>query len=141
VYGTADAKVSGGVGSTSTMQAEGRAQVFDSAGVNDPAMTLDEQQAAARSEEGKALGGVRSAETDARKVQGYVADPSGSARTAATDAGQREAIERAPVNPADVQADFNVASQTVADPATAGEARVEVAVDAEVRGTTPKTPK
>jgi hypothetical protein len=69
--------------------------------------------------------------------QAVAADPTGSAKSAAADAGMREVNERAPVTVGEAESKVNVASQTVRDPATAGEARVDVEVDAKVRGIDP----
>jgi hypothetical protein len=110
-----------------------RSGVQDEIGLNDPNAAAGRAQSAGY----KASGQVQAGQTTVASGQAVVADPTGSAKSAAADAGMREVNERAPLTPADAQAKVNVASPTVRDPATAGEARVDVEVDAKVRGIDP----
>jgi hypothetical protein len=127
----------------SNLDVEGRAQteatssvrsgVQDEIGLNDPNAAAGRAQSAGYT----ASAQVQTGQATVATGQAVVADPTGSAKSAAADAGMREVNERAPVTPADAQAQVNVASQTVRDPAAAGEARVDVEVDAQVRGADP----
>jgi hypothetical protein len=127
----------------SNLDIEGRAQteatdsarngVQEEIGLNDPNAAAGRAQSAGY----KASAQVQTGQATVATGEAVVADPTGSAKSAAADAGMREVNERAPVTPGDAQAQVNVASQTVRDPATAGEARVDVEVDAEVRGVDP----
>jgi hypothetical protein len=142
VYGTAEDGVESSAGS-GTLRGDVRAGGFREAGIKDPEMRVSDARSGAEGEEGKQMGRVQSAEADANRVHGYANDPSGSAKTAGRDAMRSEVHDRAP-QAADIEADANVAKQAVQDPATAGEARAEVAVDAEVSAETeglPKVPK
>ena len=90
---------------------------------------------------GEAQARVDHATSVSGEAQATAADPSGTAKSAATDAGVREARERAPVSPDEVRADVDVASEAVHNPAGAGEAQAEIAIDAEVRGVDPTSKK
>jgi hypothetical protein len=143
VYGKAEAQVGTGA-NEANLRSEARAQAFAEAGVSDPQQDLAKREGEIRGEAGKREGQYHQAEGKVEQGKAYAADPTGSAKTAAADAATSEARdqlrERVPVDPNQVQADVNVASRVVADPATAGEAKVEVAVDAEARNMTPKKP-
>jgi hypothetical protein len=78
------------------------------------------------------VGQVHHAEAVSGEAKVVAADPGGVARSTATDAGMREAQERAPVDPAGVRADVDATAAAVDDPAAAGEAHVKVEVDAEL---------
>jgi hypothetical protein len=92
-------------------------------------------------ERDRAMGQVSHAQDTKADAGAAIKDPSGSAQRAARDGGMREAAHRAPVSAGDVQADANVASDTVKNPATAGEANLGVKVDAQVRPVDPPKKK
>src|SRR5690606_14827262 len=68
----------------------------DATGYKDPAGEVARARQMERIERDEAMGRVDHATSVSGEAQATVADPSGAAKTAATDAGLREASERAP---------------------------------------------
>ena len=125
------------------LDVEGRAQqeatdsarngAQDEIGLNDPDRAAGRAQSAGY----KASASVQQGQTTVASGQAVVADPTGSATTAATDAGMREVNERAPVTVDQAQYKANQASEAVRDPSAAGQAQVDIEVDAKLRGVDP----
>jgi hypothetical protein len=118
-----------------------REGAVEGSGYRDPESELGRAERGEFHARDQQMGRVRQAEATSREARGVANDPTGAASTAVSNAGMQEVNERAPVSAADVKADVNVASQTVRDPSAAGQARVDVAVDAEVREHTSGLPK
>jgi hypothetical protein len=133
VVGTAQGELDVGEAAHDKARNAARNEVQEQVGLTDPTSKASRAQSA---------GYEASAKLDHGKAtysqgQAVAADPTGSAKHEAMDRGMREVNERAPVNPSDVEAKVNTGAQVVRDPAAAGEAHVEVEVDAKVRGVDP----
>jgi hypothetical protein len=112
---------------------------YDS-GYRDPTEEAARAEQLELNERDRHLGSVSDAQDKKAEASAAVRDPSGTAKGAATDAGIREARERAP-NVGDARANVNSANDAIRDPAGAGEAHAEVEVDAKIKGVDPTKKK
>jgi hypothetical protein len=122
---------------------EGRAQtdattaaqngVQDEVGLNDPNTAASRAQSAGY----KASGTVNTGQATVASGQAVAADPTGSAKSAVADAGMRKVENESPISPDAAQGQVSTVSQTIRDPGAAGAAKVDVEVDAKVRGVDP----
>jgi hypothetical protein len=122
------------------MSASGEAAV-EVSGYKNPSGELERANNLEADQRDRTLGRIDHASDVSGEAQATIADPTGAATGAATEVGMREAQERAPVSPSGVRGEVHAATDVVRDPAAAGGAEVEVAVDAEVRGVDPNPKK
>jgi hypothetical protein len=117
-----------------------RDATIGASGYRDPTTDVGHAHQLEVEQRARAMGRVDQATDASARAEVAIDHPTGAATSAARTAGMEEAERRAP-GAAHVKADVDVAAETIEHPASAGEARVEVAVDGEVRGVDPTRKK